>query len=251
MEEAEALSTKMGIMVTGGVFRCIGSSQHIKNKFGTGYEIEVKIKKLPLHDLANLAIQFGFQENQESDLVPLNHVFDLMKTKGTDQFLIDEIRLGGLGEDLIKESVEQGKGMVSYNNFLVWLHVQESGMKLINSLSEEFPSVEILEQYSDYYKLRIPRGDKSIGFVFGFIEGQKEEFNIAEYSVSQTTLEQIFQAFANMKIDDESRRKLTFKRKIGNTRAELYTERASVAEDKKTTFTKGSSALGISKVKDQ
>jgi ATP-binding cassette subfamily A (ABC1) protein 3 len=46
MEEAEALSTKMGIMVTGGIFKCFGSSQHIKNKFGTGYEIEIKIKKL-------------------------------------------------------------------------------------------------------------------------------------------------------------------------------------------------------------
>ena len=45
MEEAEALSTKMGIMVRGGIFRCIGSSQHIKNKFGTGYEVEVKIRK--------------------------------------------------------------------------------------------------------------------------------------------------------------------------------------------------------------
>jgi hypothetical protein len=46
MEEAEALSTKMGIMVTGGVFRCFGPSQHIKSKYGTGYEIEVKVRKL-------------------------------------------------------------------------------------------------------------------------------------------------------------------------------------------------------------
>ena len=46
MEEAEALSTKMGIMVKGGIFRCFGSSQQIKNKFGTGYEIEIKIKKV-------------------------------------------------------------------------------------------------------------------------------------------------------------------------------------------------------------
>lgn len=45
MEEAEALSTKMGIMVKGGVFKCMGSVQHIKNKFGTGYEIEIKIRK--------------------------------------------------------------------------------------------------------------------------------------------------------------------------------------------------------------
>lgn len=42
MEEAEALCTKMGIMVNGR-FKCYGSSQHIKNKFGTGYEVEIKI----------------------------------------------------------------------------------------------------------------------------------------------------------------------------------------------------------------
>jgi hypothetical protein len=40
-------------------------------------------------------------------------------------------------------------------------------------------------------------------------------------------LEQIFQAFANQKIDDDNARKLTFKKTIGNPRAELYTERAS------------------------
>ena len=44
--EAEALSTKMGILVKGGIFKCFGSSQHIKNKFGTGYVIEIKILSL-------------------------------------------------------------------------------------------------------------------------------------------------------------------------------------------------------------
>ena len=34
MEEAEALCTKMGIMVA-GKFKCFGSSQHIKAKYGT------------------------------------------------------------------------------------------------------------------------------------------------------------------------------------------------------------------------
>ena len=46
MEEAEALSTKMGIMVKGGIFKCFGGSQHIKDKFGTGYIIEVKSRQL-------------------------------------------------------------------------------------------------------------------------------------------------------------------------------------------------------------
>jgi ATP-binding cassette subfamily A (ABC1) protein 3 len=34
MEEAEALCTKMGIMVDGN-FKCFGSTSHIKDKFGT------------------------------------------------------------------------------------------------------------------------------------------------------------------------------------------------------------------------
>jgi len=51
MEEAEALSTKMGIMVKGGLFKCFGSSQHVKNKFATGYEIEVKFKVISLNEL--------------------------------------------------------------------------------------------------------------------------------------------------------------------------------------------------------
>lgn len=55
MDEAEALSTKMGIMVKGGIFKCFGSAQHIKNKFGTGYVIEIKIKSLHEDDLPPVA----------------------------------------------------------------------------------------------------------------------------------------------------------------------------------------------------
>lgn len=50
MEEAEALCTKMGIMVD-GQFKCFGSSQHIKNKYGTGFEIEIKIRPLSDADI--------------------------------------------------------------------------------------------------------------------------------------------------------------------------------------------------------
>jgi len=36
MEEAEALSTRLGIMVKGN-FQCIGTPQHIKSKYGEGF----------------------------------------------------------------------------------------------------------------------------------------------------------------------------------------------------------------------
>ena len=55
MEEAEALSTKMGIMVKGGQFKCFGSSQHIKNKFGVGFEVELKIRVPKVSELRDMA----------------------------------------------------------------------------------------------------------------------------------------------------------------------------------------------------
>ena len=59
MEEAEALSTKMGIMVRGGIFRCFGSSQHIKNKFATGYELQIKIRKPNQEELEDFKTHLG------------------------------------------------------------------------------------------------------------------------------------------------------------------------------------------------
>ena len=45
MEEAEALSTRLGIMASGN-FKCIGTPQHIKSKYGKGFEIEIKTKNI-------------------------------------------------------------------------------------------------------------------------------------------------------------------------------------------------------------
>ena len=41
----------MAIMVRGGIFRCYGSSQHVKNKYGMGYEVEIKVAKSNYEDL--------------------------------------------------------------------------------------------------------------------------------------------------------------------------------------------------------
>ena len=75
MEEAEALSTKMAIMVRGGIFKCYGSSQRIKNKFGTGYEVEIKIRKLTEPELVKRMLAFGLP----SDFMKLSDIPALMR----------------------------------------------------------------------------------------------------------------------------------------------------------------------------
>lgn len=44
MEECEALCTRLAIMVN-GQFKCLGSTQHLKSKFGGGFVLTVKLKR--------------------------------------------------------------------------------------------------------------------------------------------------------------------------------------------------------------
>ena len=43
MEECEALCTRLAVMVNGRL-RCVGSAQHLKNKFGDGYALNVRVR---------------------------------------------------------------------------------------------------------------------------------------------------------------------------------------------------------------
>jgi ATP-binding cassette subfamily A (ABC1) protein 3 len=42
MEEAEALGTKMTIMVAGKL-KCFGTTLQIKEKYGQGFQVEIKV----------------------------------------------------------------------------------------------------------------------------------------------------------------------------------------------------------------
>lgn len=42
MEECEALCTRLAVMVN-GQFKCLGSPQHLKSKFGSGYTLLAKV----------------------------------------------------------------------------------------------------------------------------------------------------------------------------------------------------------------
>ena len=68
---------------------------------------------------------------------------------------------------------------VYLNSYLTQAHI-------INNLLREFGKAEMLESYGDsYFKVRVPKIDKSIGFIFGFVEGIKHRSisSIQEYSI--------------------------------------------------------------------
>lgn len=43
MEECDALATRIGIMSSGEMV-CLGTSQHLKSRFASGYSLQLKIK---------------------------------------------------------------------------------------------------------------------------------------------------------------------------------------------------------------
>ena len=75
MEEAEALSTKLAIMVE-GKFACIGSVQSLKNKYGKGFEIEAKISQPTKEEIQEIRKSLQISHDKNIDKAELSSVFD-------------------------------------------------------------------------------------------------------------------------------------------------------------------------------
>uniref|UniRef100_A0AAR2KLF0 P-type phospholipid transporter n=1 Tax=Pygocentrus nattereri TaxID=42514 RepID=A0AAR2KLF0_PYGNA len=62
MEECEALCTRLAIMVN-GTFKCLGTIQHLKYKFGDGYVVTMKIRAAKAGTVPDLNPAEAFMEN--------------------------------------------------------------------------------------------------------------------------------------------------------------------------------------------
>ena len=97
--------------------------------------------------------------------------------------------------DNIQDDINK-EGSISIVGLWEWALLENAGVFVKQSLEEQTPKCNVLEHYNNFFKFRVDKGDKSLGFFFGFMEKLKGKVNFEEYAVSQTTLEQIFNAFA-------------------------------------------------------
>ena len=148
MEECEALATRLGIMVN-GQFKCLGSIQSLKNKFGKGYTLIIKCKN-----------------SYDDGVVKV------------EEFVKSKIAFAKI----------KGKHLNNYGNL---------------SEIEVFFYKFILDKQQEtlFYQIEYEQGEtqsqvQTIAELFGLIESNKEALNIETYSLSQTTLEQVFLTFA-------------------------------------------------------
>jgi len=124
MEECEALCTRLVIMVN-GQFKCLGSPQHLKTKFGNGYKLSVRL-------------------NEESE-----------------------------------------------------------SEKLFQFMASSFPTSQIQETHRNLFEFVLPFSDTKLSKVFGLVEKNRQSLNIKDYSVNQSSLDQIFVNFAKEQNEEE------------------------------------------------
>uniref|UniRef100_A0ABM5EM12 Phospholipid-transporting ATPase ABCA1-like isoform X1 n=1 Tax=Pogona vitticeps TaxID=103695 RepID=A0ABM5EM12_9SAUR len=129
MEECEALCTRMAIMVNGR-FQCLGSVQHLKNKFGDGYTIILRIS------------------GANPDTGPV--------------------------EKFIQDS---------------------------------FPGIILKEKHHSTLQYQLPSRGCSLARIFGVLAAHWSDYHIEDYSVSQTTLDQVFVHFAKDQSEEGQRGK--------------------------------------------
>ncbi|CAB3224168.1 unnamed protein product [Arctia plantaginis] len=133
MEECEALCSRLTIMVNGR-FQCLGTPQHLKNKFSEGFTLTIKLKTDEAERSANTLTR------QSS---------------------------------IVSASASVVKDYVNLN----------------------FRNPKIMEEYQGFLTYYLP--DRSIAWsrMFGIMERAKRELEIEDYTIKQTTLEQIFLQF--------------------------------------------------------
>ncbi|XP_054847700.1 ATP-binding cassette sub-family A member 13 [Eublepharis macularius] len=126
MEECEALCTRLAIMVNGS-FKCLGSPQHIKNRFGNGYSVKM------------------------------------------------------------------------------WLSKENGGQNAITEcLQLHFPGILFKGQHLNLLEYHVPQNWGCLAELFRVLESKKTLLQIEHYSISQTTLEQVFINFATQEQEDSN-----------------------------------------------
>ena len=143
MEEVEALCDRIGIMISGEL-KCIGTSQHLKDKFVKGYRIVLTVKEVPNLHVVKESIK-NYLNEQVS--VRLN---DFIKQRGI------------VNNEITIQCIEDYNTNMKFA--IHWKYDHQNGKH------EQLP----------------------LGYIFNLVENIKKGGDITEYSICQSTLEQVF-----------------------------------------------------------
>ncbi|XP_022253456.1 ATP-binding cassette sub-family A member 3-like [Limulus polyphemus] len=156
MEECEALCNRLAIMVN-GKFCCLGSPQHLKNKFGQGYTL---IAKVGCHRFKRDPILPSEVQSEGSHVNPL-----------------------------YRPDAEHQRQQKTETNF----HQNLEDVK--SFIENTFQGCILKRAHQGFLHYHIPDTQLTWAEIFGIMENAKVHYNIVDYSIGQTTLEQVFLNF--------------------------------------------------------
>ena len=193
MEEAETLCKRIAIMVD-GQFKCLATSDEIKEKYGYGYEINLQINNPNFEELFN---KYNISKEDREAQINLNNIFVILEKYNLSRFK-EELTIDRLGGKIIEEI--NTCGYVYLSRIISWIYFLENALKMVKIILIDFPEIHCSDYGENNFVFKIKRNrngeDKSIGYLYGIIEENNHKFNIQQYFLQLTSLEQIFNNFA-------------------------------------------------------
>ena len=199
MEEAETLCKRIGIMVD-GQFKCLATSDEIKEKYGYGFEINLQIRNPNFEELFK---KYKILEEDKETKIDLNNLSIFLEKYKLSHFN-KELTKDRLGGKIIEEI--NFDGYIYLNRIISWIYFLENALKMVQIILLDFPEIHCSDYGENNFIFKIKRceNEKSIGYLFGIIEENNNKFNIQNYFLQLTSLEQIFNKFAKEAEKSES-----------------------------------------------
>uniref|UniRef100_A0A6Q2Z5M3 ATP-binding cassette sub-family A member 2 n=1 Tax=Esox lucius TaxID=8010 RepID=A0A6Q2Z5M3_ESOLU len=167
MEECEALCTRLGIMVNGR-FKCLGSIQHLKNRFGDGYMITVRTKtscnvkevvrffnrnfpEAVLKERHHTKVQFQLKSERISLAQVFSKMEQVVEVLGIEDYSVSQTTLDNVFVNFAKkqsdnleqqESSPPGGGQSPLQRLLTLLRPRPANTELSALVSEEPEELE-------------------------------------------------------------------------------------------------------------
>ena len=161
MDEAETLCRRMAIMVN-GEFVCLGKANQIKEKYGYGYEIDVRIKPIPEGVLNEILISHDLDKNIKVNSQNVNSLLTQLKY---DNY-INELQPGRFGSKINRDMIIR-KG-IPISSLISWVFYVKNALRFISSSKSYFEEIILTEHIDNNFLFTCGSGNIIINEVPSF-----------------------------------------------------------------------------------
>jgi ATP-binding cassette subfamily A (ABC1) protein 3 len=197
MEECEALCSRLGIMVDGRM-RCLGSAQRLKTLYGQGFQLEATLKIAAEQQIDALVEALGLKDKPM--LTGEAEVKAALIAAG-DEALFDACFTPDGSACLLHQQLTVGSGTAAARAVADWLFSERAFRAMDAFVTGHFAGAQLLDRQGLRVRYALPKQkEMKLHDMFRAIEDKGELFE--SYALSQATLENVFQRFADTQSQD-------------------------------------------------